>query len=294
MPEDRQWQGTTDGTSWMHRSLIAMMKVIPIWIMYFFMGLAIPVYMVVNRKAFRAIYHYFRRRHGYGPSRAFRSSWLNHCTFGGIIIDRFGAYAGKKFKVEVPDMPIYSGLASRPEGFLHVSSHIGCDEMAGYSLTAGKRINALVFGGETETVTENRMKMFGGNNIRLVPIGDDMSHLFALNNALADGEIVNIHGDRVYGSSRTVRCSILGADAELPLGPFMLAAMREVPAVSVFVMRTGYKKYKALLHRLDEGLDGLGRQARAEAMAQVYAADIDRVLREYPLQWFNFYEFWND
>ena len=139
--EGRKWQGGTDGTSWMHRALIGMMKVVPLWLMYFFMHLAIPVYMVVNHKAYLANYHYFRKRHGYGPLKAFFHVWLNHVTFGGVIIDRFGAFAGKKFRVEVPEIPVYEELCSRQEGFLQVSSHIGSDEMAGYVLRAGKPIN---------------------------------------------------------------------------------------------------------------------------------------------------------
>ena len=96
--EGRKWQGGTDGTSWMHRALIGMMKVVPLWLMYFFMHLAIPVYMVVNHKAYLANYHYFRKRHGYGPLKAFFHVWLNHVTFGGVIIDRFGAYSVSKFR----------------------------------------------------------------------------------------------------------------------------------------------------------------------------------------------------
>ena len=278
----------------MHRALIGMMKVIPLWLMYFLMHLAIPFYMLINHKAYLANYHYFRKRHGYGPLKAFFHVWLNHVTFGGVIIDRFGAFAGKRFRVDVPEMPVYEDLCSKPEGFLQVSSHIGSDEMAGYVLKAGKPINALVFGEEARTVTENRNRMLGPNNIRLIPISGDMSHLVALNNALADGEIVNIHGDRVFGSNKVKTVRILDAEADLPLGPFLLAAMRNVPAIAVFVMRSGYKKYKALLYRLDKGLEGLDRNARAERMALEYAGRVDSVVRRYPDQWFNFYEFWND
>ena len=278
----------------MHRALIGMMKVIHLWLMYFLMNLAIPFYMLINHKAYLANYHYFRKRHGYGPLKAFFHVWLNHVTFGGVIIDRFGAFAGKRFRVDVPEMPVYEDLCSKPEGFLQVSSHIGSDEMAGYVLKAGKPINALVFGEEARTVTENRNRMLGPNNIRLIPISGDMSHLVALNNALADGEIVNIHGDRVFGSNKVKTVRILDAEADLPLGPFLLAAMRNVPAIAVFVMRSGYKKYKALLYRLDKGLEGLDRNARAERMALEYAGRVDSVVRRYPDQWFNFYEFWND
>ncbi|HBH08678.1 MAG TPA: hypothetical protein DDX40_04665 [Rikenellaceae bacterium] len=214
--------------------------------------------------------------------------------FGTVIMDRFASYSGKNFKVEVPQMPMYEELCSGKSGFLQLSSHIGNDELAGYELRPPKKMNALVFGGEGEALTENRERILGGNNVRLVCISEDMSHLVILNNALSDGEIVNIHGDRVFGSNRTVRCEILGAEAELPLGPFLLASMRGVPVVSVFVMKVGLRKYRVHLFRPDEGLEGLGVREKAEAMARAYAGEITEILKLYPNQWFNFYEFWKN
>ena len=148
--------------------------------------------------------------------------------------------------------------------------------------------------GEGKTLTENRSRVLGVNNVRLVNISEDMSHLVILNNALADGEIVNIHGDRVFGSNRTVRCNILESEVELPLGPFLLASMREVPVISVFVMKVGLRRYRVYLFRPDEGLEGLGVREKAEAMARAYAINISVMLLIYPDQWFNFYEFWKN
>ncbi len=296
MPEsgERQWQGTTDGTSWMHRSLIGMMKVIPLWLFYLLMSLAIPFYMIFNHKGYISNYHYFRRRHGFGPLKSFFHVFACHWMFGTVIMDRFASYSGKKFKVEVPRMSMYEDLCAHKEGFVQLSSHIGNDELAGYELKAPKNMNALVFAGEGKALTENRTRVLGVNNVRLVNISEDMSHLVILNNALADGEIVNIHGDRVFGSNRTVRCEILGAEAELPLGPFLLVSMRGVPTVSVFVMKVGLRKYRVHLFRPDEGLEGLDVREKAVAMARAYAGGITEILRLYPDQWFNFYEYWND
>ena len=296
MPEsgERQWQGTTDGTSWMHRSLIGMMKVIPLWLFYLLMSLAIPFYMIFNHKGYISNYHYFRRRHGFGPLKSFFHVFACHWMFGTVIMDRFASYSGKKFKVEVPRMSMYEDLCAHKEGFVQLSSHIGNDELAGYELKAPKNMNALVFAGEGKALTENRPRVLGVNNVRLVNISEDMSHLVILNNALADGEIVNIHGDRVFGSNRTVRCEILGAEAELPLGPFLLVSMRGVPTVSVFVMKVGLRKYRVHLFRPDEGLEGLDVREKAVAMARAYAGGITEILRLYPDQWFNFYEYWND
>ena len=291
---ERQWQGTTDGTSWMHRSLIGMMKVVPLWFFYLLMSLAIPFYMIFNHKGYISNYHYFRRRQSFGPLESFLHVLACHWMFGTVIMDRFASYSGKKFKVEVPQMPMYEALCAQEKGFVQLSSHIGNDELAGYELKPPKKMNALVFGGEGEALTENRERILGGNNVRLVSISEDMSHLVILNNALADGEIVNIHGDRVFGSNRTVRCVVLGAEAELPLGPFLLASMRSVPAVSVFVMKAGLRKYRVHLFRPDEGLEGLDVRERAEAMAKAYAGAITEILKLYPDQWFNFYEFWKN
>ena len=291
---ERQWQGTTDGTSWMHRSLIGMMKVVPLWFFYLLMSLAIPFYMIFNHKGYISNYHYFRRRQSFGPLESFLHVLACHWMFGTVIMDRFASYSGKKFKVEVPQMPMYEALCAQEKGFVQLSSHIGNDELAGYELKPPKKMNALVFGGEGEALTENRERILGGNNVRLVSISEDMSHLVILNNALADGEIVNIHGDRVFGSNRTVRCVVLGAEAELPLGPFLLASMRGVPAVSVFVMKAGLRKYRVHLFRPDEGLEGLDVREKAGAMAKAYAGEVTKILRLYPDQWFNFYEFWKN
>lgn len=291
---ERQWQGTTDGASWMHRSLIGMMKVIPLWFFYLLMSFAVPFYMIFNHKGYISNYHYFRRRQGYGASRAFFHVCACHWMFGTVIMDRFASYSGKKFRVDVPKMPMYEELCACDQGFVQLSSHIGNDELAGYELKAPKNMNALVFAGEGKALTENRSRVLGVNNVRLVNISEDMSHLVILNNALAEGEIVNIHGDRVFGSNRTACCGILGADAELPSGPFLLASMRNVPVVSVFVMKAGLRRYRVHLFRPDAGLEGLGVREKAEAMAQAYADNISEVLRLYPDQWFNFYEFWKN
>ena len=44
MSEDRQWTGRTDGTGWMHKALIGLMKVCPIAVIYFLMALVVPFY----------------------------------------------------------------------------------------------------------------------------------------------------------------------------------------------------------------------------------------------------------
>ena len=58
------WQGSTDGTPWMQRTLIRLFRVLPLGVLYGCMALVIPFYMLFA-KGFRASYRFFRKRMGY-------------------------------------------------------------------------------------------------------------------------------------------------------------------------------------------------------------------------------------
>ncbi len=263
---------------------------------YFMMGWVVPFYMLFQRKEYLSMYRFFRRRLGFAPLKAFGYTYLNHFSFGQIILDRFAMYAGKTYEIAIEGYEHFSRLAGREQGFIQISSHTGNYELAGYSLVAKeKRFNALIFSGETETVMTNRNRMLSGNNIRLIPMRADMSHIFELNNALRDGEIVSMPGDRIFGSRKYVECLFLGASAKFPLGPFALAVQREAPTLAVFVMKESVRKYRIFVVPLEltEADKRLKRTEQMEKLARLFVGELETVVRRYPTQWFNYYEFWN-
>ena len=176
-----------------------------------------------------------------------------------------------------------------------LASHIGNPELCGYMLRSErKRMNAISFGGEKSTVQVSRTRMLGGNNIRLIEAGEDMGWLFTLGTALSDGEIVSIHADRVFGSPKTLEVELLDAPARIPAGPFTIAASRDLPVLAAFSLKTGLKRYHIRLFRLDSPqMQTLSRQEKMQYLANSYSACVEKVLQRWPLQWFNFYEFWN-
>ncbi len=283
---------TTFGSAWLHRLLVSTLRHVDVRLTYVFAALfVVPVCLVANASR-RTSWHYMRRRMGYGRVRAAWGVYLNHCMFAQAVIDRFAMFAGRRFSISVEGYSHYSSLASRPEAFLVLSAHVGCYEVAGYSLAArDKRFNALVYGGEKETVMQCRRRQLDGNNIRMIPVTGDMSHLFPVNNALADGEIVSMPADRAVGSAKTVTATFLGAEAQFPQGPFAVAAMRGLDVLAVNVMKTsatGYTVSVAPLH-YDRAAP---RREQQRQIAAAYADELGRVLRKHPSQWYNFYEFW--
>ncbi len=276
----------------MQKSLVTLLKAVGVRPLYCVMACIVPFYMVFNRQGFGSMWFYFRKRLGWTALKSFIGVWRNHYVFGKVIIDRFAVYAGRKFDFEVVGGEEFYRLLEGESGIMLLSSHTGNYELAGYSLrTGGKPFNALVFSGETETVMGNRARVFKRNNVRMVPVSDDMSHIYIMNNALGDGEIVSMPADRIFGSEKSVRCTFLGAEAAFPLGPFAFAVRKGVPAVAMFVMKCGTYRYKAYPYVLPSPQGGSGR-AGAESLAGEYVRKLEEILGEYPYQWFNYYDFW--
>ena len=202
-------------------------------------------------------------------------------------------YAGKKFKVEVEGMDIFSSLASRDEGFVMMSSHIGNYEIAGYSLVSDtKTINAVVYGYEKQSVTDNRNNMFRKTNIRMIGIREDMSHLFEIDRALAAGDIVSFPSDRYMGATKTITAPFLGQEAKFPMGPFSVATMRGLDAIAVNTMKEGSRSYRIYVTPLEYDKSA-SRKEQIRQLSAAYIAELEKRVRQYPAQWYNFFDFWS-
>lgn len=269
----------------MQRALVRMFRIVPVRALYAVTALVIPFYMLLHRSGYRSSYSFLRNRIGWGPLRSFFGVYRNHFVFGQIILDRFATYAGRKFSFEIEGEDILRMHLDDRAGFEIVSSHVGNYELAGYSIsTSGRRFNALVFSGETETVMAHRNRMFSSNNISMVPMKEDLSHIFLLNAALERGEVISLPGDRIFGSSKSVECPFFGEPAKFPAGPFVLSLRKAAPAVAIFVMKERARVYRVIVSGL------CGKNERE--LVSDFSGKLEAVLKRYPTQWFNYFDFW--
>ncbi|WP_273534114.1 LpxL/LpxP family acyltransferase [Prevotella aurantiaca] len=278
----------------MHRLLIGSLRWLDVRLLYTFTSLfVIPVCLLLNTNYSRtSAYRYFRCRHGYGRLRSAWSTYVNHCLFAQVVIDRFVVYAGKRFKVEIEGYEHFQQLETEEKGFMIFSSHVGCYEVAGYSLTSKtKRFNALVFGGEKASVMEGRQEILTHHNIRMIPVMEDMSHLFLVNEALDNNEIISMPADRIIGPIRTITSKFFGDEARFPAGPFSVATMKGQDVLAVNVVKISVKSYKVYVTKLN--YDKLApRQQQIQLLVESYVKELEHRVRQYPLQWYNFYDFW--
>lgn len=288
--QHNDWSGRTDGQPWMQRSLIAVMRVLPLWMLYFAMALVVPFYLLFG-KSFKPTYRFYHEGFGYGGWKSFWMVLANHFRFGQVVLDRFAAFAGKRFTYSVEGQPLSDELESRPEGFVQLSCHAGNYEMTGYSvLSKHKRFHILAFAGETETVMANRKREFEKHNADMILVKEDLSHLFALNAALDNGDIVSMMADRTFGSQKTIKCQFFSKKAPFPMGPFSIAATKNAPVLVVFVMKEGIRKYRVVIRKLNYDIQA-NKSTQIANMAQEFATMLEEMVRAYPTQWFNYFDF---
>lgn len=290
--EHSGWTGKTGGLPWMQRSLIVLFRTVPLWLPYGMMALVVPFYMFFNRKEYRVMYCFFREKFQYSRMRSFWNVYANHFRFGQIIVDRFCIYAGKKYSFITEGQEIMDELETHTGGFIILSAHVGSHEIGGYSLKPKlKMFNALVYAGETTTVMENRKRQLLQNNIRLILIKENLSHLFELNAAIENGEVLSMPADRRLGSRKCVECNFFNETAPFPMGAFAIAAQKNMPVLAVFVMKEGYKTYHSYVYNIQNDAR-LPMRERMTQMAQEYADNLEEIIRRYPTQWFNYFDFW--
>ena len=78
-----------------------------------------------------------------------------------------------------------------------------------------------------------------------------------------------------------------------PAGPFRVAVMRGLDVLAVNVMKIGAKRYKIIITPLHYDKTAT-RQRQTDMLADAYVAELEKVLRCYPTQWYNYFEFWNE
>lgn len=292
---EHQWSGRTDGGNFGQRFLLSALKRIPVRAFYPALAVAVPFYCIVNRTAFQCIKRYFNEIHHFSKWKSFWKTIQNHFVFGKVVLDRFAILAGNsgQFHVEVPNNDEFGKMLEQPGGFIVAGSHVGNFELLGHFFSQDKKsINIVVYDGENEALQNRRRSSFLAHNVKMIPVRDDLSHIFAIKEALDNGEIVAIACDRVFGSAKTLTINFMGKDAAFPLGPFVLAAQMECPVVSLAAVKQRGTHYRGFVKVFGPHAEKLNIRARSKLIAEQYASFLTSVLQQYPEQWFNFYDFW--
>ena len=260
-------------------------------------------YVIFNRAHGRASADYLRRRFpGIGWLRLWWMRYRHFLSFGKVLVDRGYAFLGMlgTVKFERDGHDVIESVLGQGKGAILISAHLGNWELAAYCLGAfranGRRIpvNAVMFKGESEKVEKQLKRASGEQPFQVISSNDALQASIECMNALKRGEVVALHGDRTLGAGG-VEVPFLGSVATFPVGPYVLAAQTGAPVVFTFANRLGTRHYQLMargpFHY--KFRDRRNREADLKQWAGDYARLLEGLLEKYPLQWHNFYKFWD-
>jgi len=296
--DKKAWSGRTQGGSFGQMSIMLFLRYIGISPLYFILRLIVPFYMLFSQKNRLAIESYLRRMGFSSRWEIFKRTYLNHYYFAQAMVDRFALFVHlqHRYKVRVDGNETLLEALRSPKGIILAGAHVGNMEMAGFFFDhQEKHFHGIVFGEEAKFLTKQRMDALNRHQVSMIPVLPDMSHLFTLVQALERGDCVTLHCDRTVLGKKKMEYPFLGAQALFPTGAFQLALRLDVPVLAIFMMREKSKCYRIIIRNLHNLIPREGEGNHAEKLnvyMKHYVAMLEEVLKQYPEQWYNYYNFW--
>ena len=287
-----EWQGKSRGTVLGYKIFVFFMKKVGIGAAYFILYFVAAYFCFFSKDSTKSIYYYLRHRLKYSKLKSVFGIFKSYYVFGQTILDKIAISSGlsDSFTYESDGVHFINETLKAKKGGVLISAHVGNFEISEHFfgiLEENASISLLTTDVEHTAIKEYLDSVRKKSNIKLILIKEDLSHIFEVNAALARNEIVCITGDRYVKGSKFLTEELLGKEAKFPAGPFMLASRLNVPVLFVYVMKETNKHYHLYARKSQ------AKHRDAQALLKEYTQSITWMLKKHPLQWFNYFDFWN-
>ena len=279
------------------------------WVLRGILAPVITYFFLTGGSARRASLDYLRRLHSYTgaespfPQRpGWRQSWYHFWQFGLAAMEKIDAWIGKlnPRHIRYHGDVTFKELAERQGGGILLGSHLGNLEVA-RALASGryrKRMSVLVFTEHAQAFNKALRQVNPRVDIDLIQVTEvDMALTLTLKERIDQGEYVVIVGDRisVKNPEHSVSHSFLGSPADFAIGPWVLASVLECPVYLLFCMRKNQGPGYDVFFNTFRDQVRIRRRQRSTDLTEVlddYVAMLEQIAKQYPYQWYNFYDFW--
>ncbi len=259
----------------------------------------IAVYFMLFAPASRrASQHYLRRvlAAASGAPR-WRDVYRHFFSFASVIHDRI-YLIGRRFdlfRFEVHGQQALDRLLTKGEGVFLMGAHLGSFEVIRALGRQGtQKPVAMVMHEDNARKINALLAAIHPEAMRDIIAMGRVDSMLTVYERLKEGYAIGILADRTAGADALHPARILGAQAQLPGGPFRMAALLRRPVIFMTGLYLGGNRYA--IHF--EPLADFSTVARSEQDAAVqaaigrYAELLERYCRMAPYNWFNFFDFW--
>ncbi|MCB0452083.1 MAG: lipid A biosynthesis acyltransferase [Aequorivita sp.] len=286
-----EWEGKSKGTVLGYKIFIFFIRKLGVRAAYGLLYFVALYYVFFAGKSTRYINYYFRKRLKYSRIKSLFSIYKSYYIFGKTIIDKAAISSGLKnrFTYECDGVENIIDLLDKKQGGIMISAHVGNFEIAEFffeEIDTRSQISLVTTDAEHKNIKEYMEKVTMRSNVKFILVKEDMSHVFEINNALSNGELVCFTGDRYMKGQKLLTESLMGKEANFPAGPFLLASRLNVPVLFVYVMKETNKHYHLYARQAEV------KNRDAQGLLKKYTESVEWMLKKYPLQWFNYFDFW--
>jgi len=231
------------------------------------------------------------------------SSFQHFLMFGEILMDKLLVWMGhirrEDVIFETPD--VIHKIENSGKGGIIIVSHLGnfevCSALA--NQVPDMRLTILVHTRHAEKFNVMMKRVSGKTDVEIMQVTDvSPATAILFSERIKAGEYVVIAGDRtpVTGQKRVSRVNFLGGHASMPQGAFILAGLLKCPVYLMFCLKQ-QAQYHVYIELFTECLKFPRREERLQTLntvVQRYASRLEYYCLKAPMQWFNFFPFWDD
>jgi predicted LPLAT superfamily acyltransferase len=286
-----EWKGKSRGNKLGYSIFVFLFKNFGVYPAYFVLYFVVLYYFFFSPETSRHIYYFYHQRIGLGKVKSFFKIYTSYYRLGQMLIDKVMIMSGMKDKFTSQSFGAENmrAIVAEKKGGILLGAHLGNWEIAGhYLMNYGDTINILVYDREHEQIKEYLENVTGGRKFKLIPIKDDLSHIYEIGEALGRNEIIATTADRFLADGKTRSVNFLGEQARFPLGIFQIIKTFRANYSFVYGIKRSATHYNFYCrpHRT------VTKETTIDMIMEDYARDLEAMVRETPDQWFNYYDFW--
>ena len=285
------WKGKSQGGLLGYKIFVFILKLHGLRLAYFILRFVASWYLFFSFRTFKSSWHFFRTMLKFNFFKSIASIYKSYYNLGVSLLDKFAMMADVKtnFTFDFNGEEYLHEMAKAGRGGVLISGHLGNWDMAGNMLKRVEtKVNIVLFEGEAEQIKKYMDRFAGAPNYNIISVKNDMSHIFQISAAIQRNEFICIHGDRFTEGTKTFETEFLGRKALFPSGVFQIAHKLKTPYTFVYAVKesSSHYHYSASKPKVSE--------KSPEEILREYVSSLEEKVKQYPTQWFNFYNFWTE
>ena len=295
---NRHWSSRSVGAPWQHRFFYGLIRLGGRRAAYFFLHFVAAYYMLFRPDQRRRCDFYLRRRFpGASQLELLSHEWRMILSLGRVLIDRaiVGILGSDSVQVSLDGKADLLELLAEQKGLILMGAHVGCWQTAMSALNFLQVPVSLLMQREAGDVDRHFFEHAGiPFPFRIIDPSGYLGGTLEMLGVLKRGEVLSVMGDRLRGSERNATAvGFLGGTVRLPFGAYKLAAATGAPIAVLLSAKTGADAYRIRLAGVIRVPPEGGRRETGFApFAGEFVSILEDYVREYPYQFFNFYDLW--